>query len=214
MALFALACEGITDQIVIENILCGFYNQHDDLDEDIQPLQPPYDVTTQKQQEGEFGGWEMLFAYLSEKRFRDDVLNNNYVIIQVDTDVSERTNFDIPYQNNRSTTELIEQVIKRLILQIDSKKAFYKQYQEKIIFAISIHSLECWLLPLYRKANNEKISGCFNALKRAVKKMSVGKNYRCYNMLSNPFLKRKKLMAIVDKNSSLNVFIASLPNEI
>jgi len=41
MAKFALACEGITDQIVIENILCGFYQGYDDLDEEIQPLQRP-----------------------------------------------------------------------------------------------------------------------------------------------------------------------------
>jgi len=87
MAKFALACEGVTDQIVIENILCGFYKDYDDLDEEIQPLQPPFDATTQKHKEGEFGGWERLLEYLSLKRFRDDVLNSEYVIIQIDTDI-------------------------------------------------------------------------------------------------------------------------------
>ena len=46
MAKFGLACEGITDQIVIENILCGYYKDYDNLDEEIQAFQPAYDETT------------------------------------------------------------------------------------------------------------------------------------------------------------------------
>lgn len=86
MAKFGLACEGVTDQIVIENILCGFYKNLEDLDEDIQPLQPPFDETTKKQ--SDFSNWELLLKYLSTKRFRDDVLNSEYIIIQIDTDDS------------------------------------------------------------------------------------------------------------------------------
>ncbi len=37
--LFGLACEGITDQITIENILCGYF-ENTNLDEDITKLQP------------------------------------------------------------------------------------------------------------------------------------------------------------------------------
>lgn len=213
MAKFALACEGVTDQIVIENILCGFYKNHDDLDEEIQPLQPPYDVTTQKQKEGEFGGWEMLLAYLSEKRFRDDALNSGYVIVQIDTDISEHVNFNVS-QHNLSTLELIEKVIERLITQIDSKKEFYEEHREKIIFAISVHSLECWILPLYKSAKNEKVSACFEALQRESKKIKVNKNYTTYDKLSRPFLKHKELTKIVSKNSSFQIFINRLPVEL
>ena len=31
---FGLACEGITDHIVLENILCGYFEDFPDLDED------------------------------------------------------------------------------------------------------------------------------------------------------------------------------------
>jgi hypothetical protein len=213
MAKFALACEGITDQIVIENILCGFYKDYDDLDEEIQPLQPPYDMTTQKQKEGEFGGWEMLLEYLSEKRFRDDVLNSEYVIVQIDTDISEHINFGVT-QQNLSTQELIKKIIERLITQIESKTTFYKEHQEKIIFAISVHSLECWILPLFNLAKNEKISGCFEALQRASKKIKVDKNYATYDKLSQPFLKHKELIKVVSKNSSFQIFIHNLPKEL
>lgn len=43
---FGLACEGITDQISLENILCGYF-EDPDLDEDIQYLQPFLDETDQ-----------------------------------------------------------------------------------------------------------------------------------------------------------------------
>ena len=46
MAEFALVCEGVTDQITISNILCGFFG-NEDLDEDISPLHRPYDATKQ-----------------------------------------------------------------------------------------------------------------------------------------------------------------------
>ncbi|MFT5661726.1 MAG: hypothetical protein ACI9TV_002373, partial [Sulfurimonas sp.] len=179
MAKFGLACEGITDQIVIENILCGFYKDIDDLDEEIQALQPPFDETTKKQ--ADFGNWELLLTYLSDSRFRDDVLNSEYIIIQIDTDDAQHPNFNVSPTDSKNIeltiTILIEKVIERLVTQIDSKESFYEENKEKIIFAISIHSLECWLLPLYKSYSNEKTKNCFDNLQRESKKISVIKNY-------------------------------------
>ena len=70
--LFGLACEGVTDQITIENILCGYFD-NPDLEDEVKYLQPTFDETDQKQKN--FGGWEMLLAYLGKTDFRDDVLN-------------------------------------------------------------------------------------------------------------------------------------------
>ena len=70
MAIFTLACEGITDQAAIENILCGFYDDPG-LDEDIQYLQPYLDTTdTRKMQQGNAGGWKNLYYnYLGSSNF-------------------------------------------------------------------------------------------------------------------------------------------------
>ena len=212
MLKFGLACEGVTDQAVIENILCGFYKDKN-LKSEIKAFQPLFDVTQQKQLEGEFGGWEELLKHLSTKRFRESVINTNYMIIQIDTDISEHPNFTVS-QHDLSTEELIEKVVKRLILEIDSKKEFYFKYQEKIIFAISVHSLECWLLPIYKSSKNQKISGCFQALQRESKKIKVSKDYRTYDKLSKDFLKYKILIEKASENSSLQTFINALPNEI
>lgn len=215
MAKFGLVTEGITDQIVIENILCGFYKDYDDLDEEIFPLEPPRDETDNKQAHSEFGiGWSAIFNYLSEARFRDDVLNSAYVIIQIDTDIAE----EMFCSKNQAVEEIITCVIQKMIEKIDSKVDFYEGHREKIIFAISVHSLECWLLPLYDTNKTEKIHECEEKLKVAVfkasKKLKTEKNYRNYDKLSQPFLKHKKLINVASKNSSFGIFINSLPSEI
>ncbi|MEA3288631.1 MAG: phage tail protein [Campylobacterota bacterium] len=207
MAKFGLACEGITDHIVIENILCGFYKDYDDLDEDIQAFQPAYDETTKKQKEDQHGGWEILLEYLSEKRFRDDVLNSEYVIVQIDTDISDHTNFGV--QKDTSCIEtFINNISTRLIESIDDKISFYEENKEKIIFAISVHSLECWLLTIYKK---DEINNCFKRLQREDQKLEVIKNYKSYEKLSKPFVKNKDLVKYISKNKSLEVFTNSLP---
>jgi len=211
MAKFGLITEGITDQIVIENILCGFYKDYDDLDEVILPLEPPRDETDSKQAHSDFGtGWSAIFNYLSEKRFRDDVLNSEYVIIQIDTDIAE----EIRCSRTESVEDIIECVIKKMVDKIDSNEAFYPKYKERIIFAISVHSLECWILPLYKSAKSEKIIGCFETLQRESKKIKVSKDYRTYNNLTQDFLKHKKLMKIIPQNSSFQIFINTLPKVI
>lgn len=212
MMLFGLACEGVTDQITIENILCGYFN-NPDLDEDITKLQPLFDETEQKQKD--FGNWQMLFAYLRSTRFRDDVLNNKFIVIQVDTDVSGEKGFDVPQfdtKNQALTPEvLIANVITRLIAQIDSgETGFYQRHSERIIFAISVHSLECWLYAHHNKKllSNPKITGCFKALSYQLP--STEKTYRSYDKLSQAFLSRKNIDAVAQKDPSFGIFIQSL----
>jgi len=209
MAKFGLACEGITDQIVIENILCGYYKDYDDLDEEIIAFEPLRDETGKKQEENS-GGWTRLLTYLSESRFKDDVLNSNYTIIQLDSDISDREDFDV-IKGDLTTQELISKIIEKLIVQIES--SFYEQNREKIIFAISVHSLECWILPLYKDLKKEKIVGCFETLQRESKKIKVIKEYKTYDKLTRDFTKHKKLMPIVSKNESFQIFINLLPSK-
>lgn len=212
MLKFGLACEGETDQAVIENILCGFYNDKA-FRQEIKAFQPLFDKTQHKQLEGEFGGWEMLLKYLTTKRFRQDVINSHYTIIQIDTDISEHPNFGVP-QHNLSTQELIEKVIERLIVQIDDKKPFYEINKEKIIFAISVHSLECWLLPIYKDLKKEKQNNCYKELQRECEDVKVKKDYRSYKKMSLQLSRNKDLLKISSKNSSFEIFINCLPKTI
>lgn len=217
MAEFALICEGITDQVIIEDILCGFFD-NEDLEQDISWLQPPFDITTRKQKG--FGGWQMVLKHLESSQFRDAVLNNRYVVVHVDSDISPNKGFDVKHTDEKneelSVEILTERIISRLIEIINANATdFYQNYKEKIIFCISVHSIECWLLAHYRlqTPKNPKIKGCDNELKRVLGRKygqkyakEFAKNYRYYRQLSEPFIEHKSLQLIASQEPSFQVF--------
>jgi len=221
--LFGLACEGRTDQITIENILCGYFEELES--NDVAEKQPYLDETDLSQQNP--GGWTNLLGYLRHTRFRDDVLNYKFMIIQIDTDMSNEKGFDVLHvddQNNSlSPEDLIRNVIAKLIDTIETgEKGFYEEHAEKIIFAVSVHSIECWLYAHYNKKplRSPKITGCERALLHLYKKgtnqslskikPNIDKNYVSYNKLSQPFLKRRHIDEVVQKDPSFCVFIGEL----
>jgi|WetSurMetagenome_2_1015567.scaffolds.fasta_scaffold02173_9 hypothetical protein len=219
---FGIAYEGATDYITIKNILRGcFPNLHPK--KQIHSLQPSLDETDGKQLN--FGGWEELFAYLESVYFYDALENSvDYVIIQIDTDESQHVNFNISHcdENNEEleVEQLIENVKNKLISIINKKNNLYEDYAEKIIFAISVHSLECWFYAFYDKKqrNKPKIKGCFDALRRlpnlpkCENSKTVEKNYDCYNILSQPFLKLKNIDVVSQKDPSFRIFIQAFEN--
>ena len=176
-------------------------------------MQPLFDETNQKQKD--FGNWQMLLKYLTSTKFWKDVSNTQFIIIQVDTDDCDKAHFNISKvdsNNNELKTEvLIERVIEKLISVIESGKVgFYQAHAEKIIFSISVHMLECWIYSYYNQQplQNPKIKGCFKALKYILPKTE--KTYLCYKELTKPFLKRKNIDTVTQKDPSFRVFIESL----
>lgn len=207
--LFGLACEGVTDQVTIENILCGYF-QNPDLDQDISELQPPFDETDQKHGDG---GWPMLLKYLASARFREDVLNTEFVILQIDSDIAHQ--IPVEYQDNEgnelSVESLMTNIRIRLIESIDSGElSFYEANATKIIFSICVHSLECWLVAHH--AEQTAIHNCFEVLKTAINSndIRVAKKRKNYDILSQPFLDRKNIDAVAEKDPSFRAFIQSL----
>jgi len=207
--LFGLACEGPTDQVTIENILCGYF-QNPDLDQDITELQPPFDETDQKHGNG---GWPILLKYLASARFRDDVLNTEFVILQIDSDIAQKIPVD--HQDNEgnelSAGSLMANIRDKLIESIDNGELdFYQTYATKIIFSICVHSLECWLVAHH--AEQTAIHNCFEVLKTAINSndIRVAKKRKNYDILSQPFLDRKNIDAVAEKDPSFRAFIQSL----
>jgi len=199
MKKFALACEGSTDKVVIKNILRGYFSIQNP-QKDIAELSPPE------------GGWRPLLTYLTRERFREDVENHEYIILQIDTDVS--IDFDIAHTdtlgNKLTTNQLIEKVVEKLISQMNSGQIdFYHDYAEKIIFAISVHSIECWLMVYHAEPIN--LLDCFNELRKVkFPNMQVAKKVRNYEYISQPFLEREIIELVAQKNESFKHFIQQL----
>ena len=110
MVTFGFITEGITDQIVIEYILNGYFDS-DDID--INELQPLRDETDKNRLES-YGGWTLVFEYCKSTKFREALTYLDYIIIQIDTDVCEETHFGILMRDNQGNelkpVELIEKV--------------------------------------------------------------------------------------------------------
>ncbi|EDN71069.1 hypothetical protein BGP_3840 [Beggiatoa sp. PS] len=213
MTTFGLITEGITDQFVIENILIGYFNQDEDNIEfkELQPLRDEIDENRARN----YGGWGKVIEYCASNEFKEALPFCNYLIIQIDTDVSDKPDgYRISHYDETgkelTPIELIEKVIKKLTDSIG--ESLYEKNQDKIIFAISVHSTECWLLPLYYQDNKKyKVINCLGTLNQELQKKEKftidAKNPEYYEIVSRKYCKHKILMKCYKENPSLKIFI-------
>ena len=86
---------------------------------------------------------------------------------------------------------------------------FYGKYSNRIIFAIAVHSIECWLFPLL--ASDDKSSqteNCCQTLERAIP--NFRKDYEYYQEITKRYHNHNDLLKLYPKNSSLKIFIEEL----
>ena len=212
MTLFGLVAEGETDHAVLENILLGVSGE--DISDEITILQPDIDETTKGTLQ-EFGGWYNVFQYCLSEDFRDSFQRVQYVVIQIDTDVSEHTHYDIK-QTDESGKKLIPAVlvekVKEKFEQIIVKEFgqdFLQNHQDRILFAISVDEIECWLLPLYYADNiKSKSNNCDFKLHEKAGKFEKKSND--YDKISKDFRKSKTLLKMYQENPSLKIFVDSV----
>ncbi|MCI0487431.1 MAG: phage tail protein [Blastocatellia bacterium] len=196
---------------MIENILAGYFNSPDVI---VNPLLPLRDETDKYRIEN-YSNWYKVFEYCGSSRFKEALQFNDYIIVQIDTDTSEEANYDIPkYEGNKELLpeELIEKVVAKFESLIGME--FYAQYHERIIFAISVHSIECWLLPIYYTDKKKaKLKNCLGTLNQAlIKKEGFSidpnnKNPDYYERISRKYSRQKILMSLYEANPSLKVFV-------
>jgi hypothetical protein len=212
MKSFALITEGITDQAALESILVGHYGE----EPDFRQIQPPRDATDESRQGG-FAGWERVLEFCSLKEFADIFSTNDYAVIQLDTDICEHPNVKVPLTKDGldiATPELVDAVRNFIISKID--KDIFEACKDKIFFAISVHSLECWLLSAIATRNQSRIKNCEDHLRRELTKKDekLEKTYAYYQELTRPLDKPKNLLKAKSSSESLSIFLDSLPPDI
>ena len=212
MSNFALIAEGITDQTFIQAVLEGLYGE----DIDVNPLQPALDRTDAARQET-YGGWENVLRYLSMPDLVESIFfANEYVVIQIDTDCGEHRNFGVPYRRDghELTVEELRLAVRNRLIEAIGIEAFDSR-KHQIHFAIAVHSLECWLLPLYgsRRSDANRITGCEKRLATlaAANGMTFQKTARHYRRLSSPMLERRNIEHCRERSESFKAFVDSLP---
>jgi hypothetical protein len=184
---FGLICEGDTDYPVILNLLAGYF---DDRNIELNPVQP---------KTKESGGWTRIFSFCSSERFMQALELNDYLVIQIDTDRRMDKGFDIHEYKN--TADLFDKVKQKIIEQITPP--LYETVKDKIIFAVSVHSIECWLLPFYAnvKADQARENNCFKTINsilaskagNGLNKKYIKTYFDASKPLSKSFHQKKKL---------------------
>ena len=219
---FAIVAEGLTDQIILRHILLGFFSPWEE-EPTINFVQPLCDTTGQKSAPSP-GGFDQVIKYLENGRFREALQFNRYLVIQLDTDISEQ--YGVSKHDGgqeRTIEELIEAVTERLRGLLG--EPILASHGHRFLFAIAVHSSECWLLPLCfdgsQKAKQGKIAGCLAAANHALRTsgrpvLSTGegknehKDPAAYAALARAYGRRKTLLQHRDDNPSLRVFLHSL----
>lgn len=209
---FAIVSEGVTDYAVLKNILIGWFK-----DQATEPFLKPYQPDPTAEGESawqQFGNWENVLRYLREKRYQDALEYADYLIVQIDTDQSEHPNFGVPQQESGRSlepAELVARVGGRLLEIIGPDDAAF--YGDRIILAVCVREVECWLLPLWDSGKAAKCEGCSSAVDYALHKADeapLNKNPRRYEAASKDYRKRKTLLEKGPQNPSLAIFLEEL----
>ena len=204
---FAIASEGKTDYVVLKNLLYGFFK---DKNLPVTPLRP---------KDREPFGWGNLLNYIATSDFREDCEDENIdcVIVQIDTNECEQwAGIKHLGDDAAEINSFIEQIVAALVARIGSE--FYETNKLKIIFAVCVHEIECWLLPFntQSKAHKAKLVGCYNTLDKVARKKGFSldeKNYRDgkhYDDLSKEMKDNRELLRKSELNPGLKYFIQVL----
>jgi hypothetical protein len=201
MTTIAIVSEGITDQIFLEELIFNCINFEED--PEFVYAQPRRDVT--QQHNAPHGGWELVFEYCSDGII-DAVETNDYTIIQIDTDCGDHVNFGLdlcPGGIDKDDATLVAETIEILRSKIDP--SILDQHGEKLIFAITVHSSETWILQCI--FNDFKKKNSFKRLKRKCGMSKLTKSASFYEAVAGK-LTIEKCIPHLSGADSLALFIS------
>ncbi|MBN2892062.1 MAG: hypothetical protein JXL97_09360 [Bacteroidales bacterium] len=210
----ALITEGVTDQFVIKPIIENYFK---DIDFKFNAIQPQIDETDK--QDG-FGGWVNVIKWCKSEDLKEVFVFNDFVVIQIDADVCQE--YDVSNMEkgkvleNRELCEKIIEKLKSFILPV-----ILEQYHEKIIFAIGVYSIECWLVPIIDvKHKKQNVLNCIDKLNKVLNSKKSGfinpkdknnsNSRKIYHKLANKFKKKEIIDKLSKKNDGFECFVEQL----
>lgn len=208
-------CEGVTDLAVLENIFYGLFDEDDLYITELAP--PPVDYTKPNYERNDRkGGWERLKEFLTTNEFKMQLDVHDYILIHIDSDEGYHPNFgvQINIKKNGNHEQFIIDIENKLIEWINSSSYLhYNTYQEKIIFCVCVHSIECWILAHYNRSSNE-ISNCetqmFTYLISNKTLNCATKDAKNFKKISKPLKKIREINKLRERSQSFNRFISNI----
>ncbi len=221
---FALITEGPSEHRIIRCIIARCFKNHDP---EINQIQPK--LVDGKQDYRSPGGWNEVLKYCERPEIDDILIENDYLVIQIDTDQSQTAPFSINHTHSGSVlktpAELYKEVVEKLQSLISEKR--WNRYSHRIFFAICIHTIECWLLPIYYSNDHtRKTVNCLNKLNDALRRNNIciipstnkndGNGVRAYEIILRNWKRKQDIIKSAEHQYSLEKFIeqlATVPNQ-
>jgi hypothetical protein len=213
---FALITEGPSEHRIIKHIISKYFK---DLDPEINQIQPK--IINDKQETT--GGWNEVLKYCEREEIIDILIENNYLIIQIDSDQSQISPFDVKHTKHDNTKKTASELYIDIVNKLEGliKPEILEKHCDKIIFAVCIHTIECWLLPIYFSNNHKSdTQNCLSTLNTALRKKDIhilpakNKNsptsIRTYDTILKNWKRKQDIIVASLDNIGFEKFINSL----
>jgi len=215
MKQFALVTEGVTDYLVLKPILQKFFSE----EPNIRQIRPEIDDA--EHETGGKGGFRQVLDFCKTNNINEILKENDFIVIQIDSDVSPSRGFDIPHKANGLEIDHI-QLYNSIIHHL---KALFPDTVnpvnlDKIIFAIGIHSIECWLIPVLAPEKQNTSNQCLNVLNAELRSAGMfqipkgrknsTRSKTSFNKLTMAFTSKNEILRIAGYNVGFKKFVESL----
>lgn len=163
---FALITEGASEHQVIKHLL-QHYMEEEPVINQIQP-----EIIGDKQQS--VGGWNEVLKYCEREENLLEILKyNDFIVIQIDTDMCETEPYSVPRNENGhqlTSDELWLRVYDRIMNAIPESVD-----KSRVIIAICSETIECWLLPVCctRDVDSRHTNQCLSHLNNELRRMNM-----------------------------------------
>ncbi len=213
---FALVTEGVSEHRVMKHLIAKYFKEQEP---DINQIQPK--LLNNKQET--IGGWNEVLKYCEREDIRDILIENDYLVIQIDTDQCPTIPFSINHSKDGGKAKTPEELHTDVVAKLNSliNPEILEQYSDKIFFAVCIHTIECWLLPLvYTNNKKSATTDCLTKLNAELSKKdkptipATAKNgangMAAYREVLSALKKKADIEAIAKHNVGFLQFIAHL----
>jgi hypothetical protein len=173
MISIGLICEGVSEINVMTRIISKYLGD----EVFVNPIEPETKMENGALVQNGYGGWQQVLNHCNDETIERILEYNDYLVIQIDTDTSILIGYDVKQMDDdgqQKTVEVFYQDVKNRLLKNISPEV-QKKYEGRIIFAICMNEIECWLLPLYYSDNNRcKMNNCIYTLNQALGRKNIG----------------------------------------
>ena len=210
---FALITEGVSEHRILKHILQRYCEEEPEINQ-IQPQ-----IVDNKQTS--VGGWREVLRFCEEREA--DLLEilkyNEFIVIQIDKDMCQIDPFSVSKINAKgeslSEPELWEAVQNRILNALPTSVP-----RERIILAICIDMIECWLLPVYAKNRLQacRTNNCLNHLNNDLRcndihiitNKNTAEAHKTYDTILKFLRKRKEIEQCASFHFGFQKFIDNL----